>query len=155
MWGRGHLLFCGVSAEREARLLDGALDRHVSTSVKDPNEWMPSHEEDVKDQHSQTEAIVIQGPHHTIEAPALQLRGREMGDAHLTEKAMAIGTDLKRVAIDQLGSRILRNDHVVLIHVADYVAVLMNRTEGAGDISSGEDEKRPISACEIELAMGW
>src|SRR5882672_1968379 len=65
---------------------------------------------------------------------------------------MIFSRDLKTVAVDQLDGRVLRNDDISVIHIADNVTVFLDYGKGSRKIRRGVDEERPAGVWEIGKA---
>jgi hypothetical protein len=115
---------------------------------------VPAHEEQVEDQHREAEAIVLGSAGHALEPLALQLGGREQGDAYPTGIHSAEVGDLERVAVDELDRRLARDHHVALVHVPDHVAVAVDHVEGGGDVARGPCQEGPGGVRKGRLAVG-
>src|SRR5262249_42866227 len=94
----------------------------------------------------------------TIERPkrlTLKLGRCVLGNTdHAPEEPTIRGTYLKRIAIDEFDDGLGRYENVLLVDVANDVAVLVDRLEGDRGVQSRMSEKPPVRIGVILLALG-
>lgn len=103
---------------------------------------MAAHEQDLEDQDSQAESVVIHRADHVQRAP-LELRRDVGGDADPAEELPAAGLDLEAVAIDQADRRLPGDQRVAMVDVPYQVPVLVDHGEGPGEVGRGMEQEPP------------
>lgn len=116
---------------------------------------MPSHEEQVEDQDSKTESIVILGATYIPEHDALQLRWCVFRHTDLAPERPAIRLHLKGVAVDQRHQRSCGDQDVARVDVSHQVLHAMNGLEGRCTVGGSVDEERPVRVGELALSVRW
>src|SRR5665213_2633056 len=114
---------------------------------------MPAHEEQVKDEDGQTEAIMIVRPHNAAKTLSLQLWRRIEGNSNFTRKRLAASTDLIGIAVDQTYHSLGRDQYVALIDIPDGMAAAMNRIESNGAIHRRLNKECPVGGRKLLLAV--
>ena len=129
-------------------------DRTVTRSPRrqDARERVLAHEEQLKDDHRQAEAVVFGQAVDLGEITVLQLGRLIIGHADIAAEDPPVDRKLKAVAIDETRGRVAADDDVVGVHVADHDVALMQHGERAREIARRMDQKRPVCLGEEFLA---
>ena len=150
---RLHRLGGGVLAEGEAVVANGAFNRQVALAPVTSGEWVAAHEQQVEAEQRQAERIVIRAAPQAAKRPLLQLRGGKLRHADFTEKEPLTDGNLERIAVDQLDQRLGRHHHIAGIDIANDMTSGMDSLKGAGQITGGVHQKRPVGLGKGALAM--
>ena len=108
---------------------------------------MPSYAQQLKDDDSKTEVIVVRSPYdRAVVGNALHLGRLMRADADRAKPDSAIARNLETVAVDQANCTVLGDDEIAVIDVTDDQAGPVHGREGPGCIGRGVDEKPPVCA---------
>ena len=89
-----------------------------------------------------------------VEPLALELGRREQGHPDPAGVGLPEVGDLERVAVDEPDRGLARHDDVALVHVADDVAVAVDRVERGGEVAGHPHQEGPRRVGERGLAGG-
>ena len=132
----------GVPSVGEPELPDRPLDRHLASPQVAAGEGMPAHEQQLEDQHRQTEIVVVLRAHRRRQRRSLQLRRREGRDADLARESAGRRRDLEAVAVDQPDRRVLGHQDAAVVDVADDAPVSWTTAKARARLAAARTRKR-------------
>jgi hypothetical protein len=88
-------------------------------------------EQQVEQQHRESESIVRLGALQAAKRPALQFRRREQRRPHIAGKRASALLHLDGVAVDEYRRAILADERIAMVHVADHMTRGVNLCERA------------------------
>ena len=113
---------------------------------------MSAHKKQLKNQHGESETVVIRGALQIAQTVSLQFRRRVRGNADFAQIRFFGGVQMITVAVNQSDCCVARDHDVAVIHIADHVIMLMNNRERARQIRRRVQQKSPIGFGKITAA---
>jgi len=97
---------------------------------------------------------MVRGPQDAPEVLTMKFRRRVERNSHFARETLMTVANLVRIAVDENNRRLIRNQDIALIHVAQHVSLPVQNIKREGTIKRRSDKKRPISVWEEVVTMG-
>ena len=133
----------GMRAIGETGFGDRPLERHLAIGVY-TRERMSALEQQMEDQHGESESIVVLGAVQAAECLALQFRRREQRRPHVAGEGAAPIANLDGIAVDENRSAVFADQRIAVVHVADHVPCGVDLPESPRQVGCGADHETKV-----------
>ncbi len=106
---------------------------------------MTPHKQELEDNNSKTESIVILGSHNAVQVLTLKFRRRMSNLTDAAHICATLPSDLETVAVNELNCCLFGNQNATMIDVSYYMTVIVNYLERSSDVGGGLQQEGPVS----------